>query len=78
MSRDPVFFLVVIFGDSFQEHRESVRILSYWMPPAASGDVDGSRMFNQTSSVVYVTSWESKGTPPMPPPPGNKALLRDY
>ena len=23
-------------------------------------------------------SWESKGTPPMPPPPGNKALLRDY
>ena len=23
-------------------------------------------------------SWESNGTPPMPPPPGNKALLRDY
>ena len=23
-------------------------------------------------------SWESKGTPPMPPPQGNKALLRDY
>ena len=23
-------------------------------------------------------SWEPKGTPPMPPPPGNKALLRDY
>ena len=21
---------------------------------------------------------ESKGTPPRPPPPGNKALLRDY
>ena len=26
----------------------------------------------------YLLSWESKGTPPMPPPPGNKALLRDY
>ena len=25
-----------------------------------------------------VKSWEPKGTPPMPPPPGNKALLRDY
>ena len=23
-------------------------------------------------------SWESKGTPPMLPPPRNKALLRDY
>ena len=23
-------------------------------------------------------SWESKGTPPMPPPPGNKALIRPY
>ena len=28
--------------------------------------------------VFKVLSWESKGTPPMPPPPGNKALLRDY
>ena len=27
--------------------------------------------------ITYL-SWESKGTPPMPPPPGNKALLRDY
>ena len=26
----------------------------------------------------YIQSWESKGNPPMPPPPRNKALLRDY
>ena len=26
----------------------------------------------------FLLSWESKGTPPMPSPPGNKALLRDY
>ena len=27
----------------------------------------------------YIQSWESKGNPPMPPPPPrNKALLRDY
>ena len=26
----------------------------------------------------HPVSWESKGAPPMPPPPGNKALLRDY
>ena len=29
-------------------------------------------------ALVKWISWESKGTPPMPPPPGNKALLRDY
>ena len=28
--------------------------------------------------LCILFSWESKGTPPMPPPPGNKALLRDY
>ena len=28
--------------------------------------------------TVVRFDWESKGTPPMPPPPGNKALLRDY
>ena len=48
--QDFFVFFVVIFGDAFQEHRESVRILSY-CEPAASGDVDGSnmdsRMFNQ-------------------------------
>ncbi len=25
-----------------------------------------------------IKSWEPKGTPPVPPPPENKALLRDY
>ena len=30
--------------------------------------------FEQSKSL----SWGSKGTLPMPPPPGNKALLRDY
>ena len=30
------------------------------------------------SKSGYRSSWESKGTPPMPPPPGNKALLRPY
>ena len=31
-----------------------------------------------TEKAKFQTSRESKGTPPMPPPPGNKALLRDY
>ena len=26
----------------------------------------------------WLVSWESKVPPPMPPPPINKALLRDY
>ena len=29
-------------------------------------------------SSSSLRSWEPKGTPPMPPPPGNKALLMDY
>ena len=29
-------------------------------------------------AIVTFLGWESNGTPPMPPPPGNKALLRDY
>ena len=32
----------------------------------------------QCLSNLLKVSWESKGTPPMPPPAGNKALLRDY
>ena len=29
--------------------------------------------------IAHDLSWESKGTLPMPPPPpGNKALFRDY
>ena len=29
-------------------------------------------------SSVGISTWESKVPPPMPPPPRNKALLRDY
>ncbi len=28
--------------------------------------------------VLFIGSWESKGTPPRPPPPRNKALIRPY
>ena len=37
-----------------------------------------STPFKANSLYIYIFSWEPKGTPPMPPPPGNKALLRDY
>ena len=59
--------------------------------PKVWGNDFGSAYFSgdsTTSAAGYVCkrvstcnhkySWESKGTPPMPPPPGNKALLRDY
>ena len=41
---------------------------------AAQGNGGTERLMNFAS----LQSWESKGTPPMPPPRGNKALLRDY
>ena len=28
--------------------------------------------------INHILSWEPKGTPPMPPPPRNKALIRPY
>ena len=38
-----------------------------------------SRTFPVPCSILLLKSWESKGTPPMPPKtPGKKALLRDY
>ncbi len=44
--------------------------------------LQGGKLSPVTNGVMTpiskVISWESKGTPPMPPPPGNKALLRDY
>ena len=30
------------------------------------------------ANVIPLISWDTKGAPPMPPPPGNKALLRDH
>ena len=52
--------------------------------PWLSCDDDGRRGGETPSSrggffYWLLKSWEPKGpTPPMPPPPGNKALLRDY
>ncbi len=38
----------------------------------------GKKEKKDIQQTGIIKSGESKGTPPMPPPPGNKALLRDY
>ena len=41
----------------------------------------GNIFVNNSQSWKFLShkvSWEPKGTPPMPPPPRNKALLMDY
>ena len=38
--------------------------------------IHGTEILSHQKSQL--TSWEPKGTPPVPPPPENKALLRDY
>ena len=36
------------------------------------------KVFGPQKHAKNTFSWQSNGTPPMPPPPRNKALLGDY
>ena len=47
--------------------------LSTYFSRYSKGDCFGEQLAVFTNSVGK-TGWESKGTPPMPPPPANKAL----
>ncbi len=40
--------------------------------------IDMLEKVTPNENLRSLLSWESKGTPPMSPPPGDKALLRDY
>ena len=51
--------------------KSSYRVFHYEKKTSILG---GFPLFLETP----ISSWESKGAPPMPPPPRNKALLKDY
>ena len=70
---------VGFIGTIFFFHRDLY--MGYYKPSwfqKKSPIVETPRPQNKQGTILLILSWESKGTPPMPPPPRNKALLRDY
>ncbi len=53
---------------------QKAKISSKWAPSSCKSGCD----FAYRGYPSYLFSWEPKGTPPMPPPPRNKALIRPY
>ena len=82
---DPYFEYVLFFSDGVKNSRDlSVRQGSLKLT-ILRGSNSAQGMVNLRDPLLivhclgwYHISWEPKGTPPMPPPPVNKALLRDY